>query len=104
MAKFYGAIGFAIMEETKPGVYEENITERYYYGDIFKNFRNYQQSGNVNDNVNISNQISIISDFFGNQHYSEIRYVELNGTRWKVTSIDIQYPRLVLSVGGVYNG
>lgn len=104
MAKFYGAIGFATTDETKPGVYREKLTERFYYGDVYKNTKNYQQSGNVNDNITISMQISIISDNFGNQHCSEIRYVVLNGVRWKVSSFEIQHPRLVLTVGGVYNG
>lgn len=104
MAKFYGNIGFASVEETNPGVFEEIVHERKYYGDVIKNNRGYQNSGNVNDNLTISNEISIISDHYSNDNYANIRYVEYMGVKWKVTDISIQYPRLILSVGGVYNG
>lgn len=104
MSKFYGSIGFATTEETKPGVWVEKIIEKNYYGDVIKDTQSNQNSGNVNDNITISKRISIVSDLFANKHYSNIIYAELKGIRWKVTSIDIEYPRLVLSVGGVYNG
>ena len=104
MSKFFGTIGFSICEETKPGVWKDSIVEKQYYGDVIKSIRNNQNSDKVNDDITISNEISIISDLFANKNYSSIRYVELNGTRWKVNQINIQYPRLVLSVGGLYNG
>lgn len=104
MAKLYCKVGYATVTETSPGVYEEQIDERYYYGDLVKNSRNLQTAGQVNDNVNISNEISIVSDPYANQNFHSMRYVEFMGTKWKVTSISVQYPRLVLAVGGVYNG
>lgn len=105
MAKFYGKIGFSNQQvETKPGVWKNEIVEKTYFGDVFKNTKSYQNSGNVNDDVRISNEISIVADIFANEHYSDICYVELNGAKWKVTNISIQYPRLVLTIGGVYNG
>lgn len=104
MAKFHGKVGYSIAKETSPGVYEDEITEHEYYGDIFKNTTSSQSASQVNDNVTISNEISIISDPFAITYYSYIRYVKFKGIKWKVTSINIQYPRLVLTVGGVYNG
>lgn len=104
MAKFHGKVGYSIAKETRPGVYEDEITEREYYGDLLKNTTSSQQAGQVNDNVTISNEISIISDPFAITYYSSIRYVEFKGVKWKVTNINIQHPRLVLTVGGVYNG
>ena len=104
MAKWYGAIGFANVEETKPGVWTEQITIRNYYGDLGRNTRRLQSSDKVNDDINISNEISIVSDPYANQNFHSIRYVEFMGTRWKVSNIEVQYPRLILSLGGLYNG
>ena len=104
MAKYYGIIGFAVFKETKPGVYQDEIAERDYCGDFLRNIKNYQNSGNANDNLTISSQISIIADEYAYSYYSNIRYITINGTKWKVTSIDIQFPRFIISVGGLYNG
>lgn len=101
--KFFGNIGFAETVETKPGVFRPTIVERPYYGDLIKNNRRLEGTNQVNEDVNISNQISVLSDPYANQNYHAIRYVEFMGTKWKVTSIDVQFPRLVLSFGGVYN-
>lgn len=103
MAKFYGNVGYAVMTETAPGVWSEQIYERPYYGDVLRNFRRLQGTSNLNDDVNIGNEISIISDPYANQNFHAIRYVEFMGTKWKVPSVDVQYPRLILSLGGVYN-
>lgn len=104
MAKYYGNIGYAETVETSPGVHTEVITERAYFGDVFRNNRNLQSSGGVNDNIDISNEISIVADPFAYQNFHSMRYAEFMGTRWKITKVDAQqYPRLVLSLGGVYN-
>lgn len=102
MAKFYGAIGYAQTVETEPGIWKEVITERNYYGELNRNSRNLQTSGNVNDNVNISNEISILADPYANEHIYSMRYVEFMGAKWKVNSVEVKYPRLILSVGGLY--
>ena len=104
MAKWYGVIGYAVTVETDPGVWEETITERSYYGDTIRNTRMLQNSGEVNDNVNISNQISIVADPYANQNIYALRYIEFMGTKWKITNVDVQYPRLILTIGGVWNG
>lgn len=104
MAKFYGAIGYGKSIETSPGVWEDQITERMYYGDLIRNSRRLQSSGNLNDNINISNQISIIADPYANENFHLMKYASFMGTKWKITDIEVQYPRLILTVGGVYNG
>lgn len=103
MAKFYGKVGFMKTEETSPGDWEEQINERYYYGDVTRNMRRWDSSSNQNDNLNINNEISIVSDPYAVQNFHAIRYVEWMGALWKVNSVDVQYPRLTLSIGGVYN-
>ena len=105
MAKFYGAIGYGITSETSPGVWTDSIVERNYRGDVLQNYRKISQGESINDKIDVSNRLSIISDPFAMQHFHSIKYVKWMGAAWKVTTIDAsQYPRLILSVGGVYNG
>lgn len=103
MAKFYGKIGYIQSVETEPGIWEEQAVERNYYGDITKNISRYQSNGTVNDDITISNMISVVADPYANENFQHIRYVEFMGTKWKVTNVEVQYPRLILSLGGVYN-
>lgn len=102
MAKFYGTIGFVKNVETSPGVYEDQIVERKYYGNVINRMRSLAMDG-VNDNINISDEISIVADPFANENYFAIRFVEYMGAKWKVQSISVQSPRINLSLGGLYN-
>lgn len=104
MAKFYGKIGYANTVETKPGVYEEQIVERSYYGDLIRNTRRLQSADQVNDNINISNEISIVADPYATNNFHTMRYVVFMGTKWKISNVEVSYPRLILTLGGVYNG
>ena len=104
MAKWYGVIGYAETVEIEPGLWEEKIVERPYYGDITRNTRKLQSSGSVNDNVNISNLLSIVTDPYANLNFYAMRYVEFMGSKWKVTDVEVQSPRLILTLGGLYNG
>lgn len=104
MARFYGAIGYAETVETAPDVFNETIQEHFYYGFITRNTRRLQTSDQVNDDVTVSNVISIVADPYAEQNFHAIRYASFMGTKWKVTSVEVQYPRLLLTLGGVYNG
>ncbi len=105
MARFYGAIGYGVAEETSPGVWTDNIIEHYYSGDVLRNGSNRSASSDsTNDNITINNQFSIVADPFAYQNFHNMRYIEFMGTKWEITNIDVEYPRLTLSVGGVYNG
>ena len=104
MAKWYGAIGYAETSETTPGVWTEQITERNYYGDLTRNTRRLQTADQLNDNINISNEISIVADPYANQNFHSMRYAKFMGTAWKITAVEVQYPRLILTLGGEYNG
>lgn len=103
MAKFYGAIGFAETVETTPGVWEHQIVERNHRGELTRNNRRLQTTSQVNDNLNISNQISILADPYADQNFHSIIYAKFMGAKWKVTDIEVQPPRLILTLGGVYN-
>lgn len=104
MAKWHGVIGYAETIETEPGMWEEKITERKHYGDVIRNNRRLQTVDQLNDNINVSNEISIVADPYANKHIYAMRYVEFQGSKWKVSSVDVQYPRLILTLGGLYNG
>lgn len=104
MAKWYGIVGYAQTVETAPDVWEEQMTERPYFGDVIKNTRRLQSGDRLNDSVVVSNEISILSDPFANENFHSIRYVTFMGAKWKVSNVEVQYPRLILSVGEVYNG
>ena len=104
MAKWYGKVGYVTTEETEPGIWATKVTEVLYSGDLLKNISKWVTSNKVNDDLNVANQISIIADPFAYQNFSSIKYVEFMGAMWEVSSAEVQYPRLILTVGGVYNG
>lgn len=103
MAKFFGLIGYAVTSETAPGVWSENITERNYSGDVMRNTRRLEAGDQLNDNLTINNMISIIADPFACQNFHTMRYVKWMGASWKIVKVEVQRPRLILTIGGVYN-
>lgn len=103
MAKFYGEIGFINIEETKPGIWEEKINERPYYGDVTKSISRFQSSDKINDDISLNNTISIVADPYANENFQYMRYVKFMGAKWKITNAEIQYPRIILGIGGMYN-
>lgn len=104
MAKWFGTIGFADTVEIRPGVWEEQITEAKYYGDVIKNSRSLQTGDQVNDSINIANQFSIVADPFAKNHFHKMRYIEYLGAKWKISTVEDQRPRLILTIGGLWNG
>lgn len=103
MAKFYGNIGYHVQVETRPGVWQEQITKRTYFGDIIRMTSKMRDGKNLNDDLTIDNRISIVADAFAYDNFSSMRYVEWMGSLWKITSVEVQRPRLILTIGGVYN-
>ena len=103
MTKFFGKIGYAMTQETKPGVWMDQIMEREYYGDLLRNSYRFQTSDKVNDDVSIANEFSIIADSFAEDNFHLMKYIEFEGTKWKITNVEVRYPRLNLTVGGIYN-
>jgi hypothetical protein len=104
MAKFHGVIGYVQTEETAPGVHSEVVTERICSGDILRNNQRWEKSEHLNDNLVINNQFSIIADAFAYENLPNMRYLQWMNTRWKIITMEIRRPRLILTVGGVYNG
>lgn len=104
MSKFRGMVGFVKFEE-KDNKWNEKTIEYPYYGEIIKNARKLQAvNDQINNNVVIANDISIIANPYARENFQYIRYVVFMGTKWKVENVTVQYPRLLLSLGGIYNG
>lgn len=103
--KYYGKIGFGFANvETAPGVFDTEIVEKTYRGDVLRNSKRFETSEYRNDDLNISNEFSIVADAFAYQNFQSIRYITYMGAKWKVNNVEVRHPRLILTVGGVYNG
>lgn len=104
MAKYYGEIGYATSEETVPGVYTDVIVERPYYGDVIRNTRTLSEGEYLNNDLSVGNSISVVADAYANEHFFNMRYIKWAGALWTVQTVEVQSPRLLLRLGGVYNG
>lgn len=104
MNKWYGKVGYVETVEVDPGRWEEQETVRQYYGELVKKSSKFRTSGNVNDDRDVSVELSIVADSYGDLHFHSIRYVEFGGVKWKVNTVEPKRPRLILSLGGEYNG
>lgn len=106
MARFSGLVGFVKTERTKPGVSQEIVTEKGpYFGDVKRASLALQQTNTVNTDIRTTNLIEIVaSDTYVVENFSAIRFVEWAGVCWTVTEVTVQRPRLILRLGGVYNG
>ena len=104
MAKFYGQIGYTVSVNDGYGVWTDQVTERTYKGDIVRNTRRWEQGESINDDLSLTNNISVIADKFCLDNLSAMKYVKWRGNYWKITNVEIQEPRVILTLGGVYNG
>lgn len=102
--KFFGKVGYGTTVEKAKGVWVNEIVEKDYYGDIVTNSRRLESGEGLNDDISVGNSISIVADAYAMNHFFAIKYVEWAGTRWKVSNVDVKSPRLILRLGGIYNG
>ena len=105
MAKFYGEVGYGVSTDKGNGVWVDEIVEYKYYGDVIRNTRKLIEGQSVNNDITVNNSISIVADEYARGHFFAIRYIKWAGTLWIVSEVDAsQPPRLILRLGGVYNG
>lgn len=106
MAKFYGKVGYGntVEKPTKSGIWVDEITERNYRGDVVRNTRYLREGEYLNNDIFVSNSISIVADAYAYEHFFAIRYVSWAGTLWTVSNVTVERPRLLLRLGEVYNG
>ena len=103
MNKFYGTIGFVKTEETAPGVWTARTEEHGYCGDLIRNYFRNDPGSKVNPDVNINNQVSIVCDPYALENFQFIKFVRFLGTAWRVSSVEVDYPRLTLTLGEAYS-
>ena len=103
MAKFSGKIGYISTVETEPGIWEEKAIEKQYYGDLVKNTSRFTVSDSTNDDITISNNISIVADQYACNNYMYMRYVVFMNSKWKISNAELAYPRIILTLGGQYH-
>lgn len=106
MARFHGAVGYGETVEDPPdsGKWVLQITERSYLGDVVRNISQVESGMGLNDDIRVSNQVSIVADSFVIEHFTKIKYVMWMGVAWTVTDVEVRPPRLILSLGKVWNG
>lgn len=104
MTKYAGMIGYATLRETEPGVWEDTFEERKAYGDILRNSLRFTAAQEINDDLTFSGRLSILSDPFSRENFHRIRYATINGIKWRVNSVEANYPRMTLFLGGPYDG
>lgn len=104
MAKFYGEIGYGESVETRPGVWEDVVVEKKYYGDVLRNTRQLEEGDKVNNDLSVGNSISIVADAYAGEHFFAMRYIRWAGALWTISNVEVKSPRLILRLGGVYNG
>lgn len=104
MAKYICTIGFRRDQEVHSGVWKEVISERRYVCEVLQNIKRYETGDKVNDDLTINNRFSILADAYARQNFFAMRYLVWMGTKWKVNTVEVAHPRLLLTVGGVYNG
>lgn len=104
MAKFYGKIGYAESVETTQGVWEDQIVTHSYYGDVTSTTSRWERGESKNDDLDISNSISILADAYAYKNFSAMKYIEWMDQKWKIKSVQVKRPRLILTIGGVWNG
>lgn len=104
--KFYDAVGYAVSAERPEGsgVWEDVITERKLYGEVIKDNRALTEGDKVNHDISFRNRFSLVADGYAKENYGDIKYIMWRGIRLLVTDIDVQFPRIILTPGGVYNG
>lgn len=102
--RFFGKVGYGVPTESAPGVWEDVISEADYYGDVIRNTKQSDPGDHLHDNIRVDNSISIVADDKALQDFMHIRYIRWSGTVWTVTNVEVRRPRLILSLGSVYNG
>lgn len=104
MARYYGKIGFYFDGvEVRPGVWQPIIEERDAFGDVIRNTKRTENQGYVNDNIVLNSQISFVADSYAIDNFQRIKYATYMGTKWAVSSAEVAFPRIILTLGGVYN-
>lgn len=103
MEKFNGNIGFKDIEEVTRGVYVNNVIVRHYTGDTIRLTRQLESTDHVNPDIKMNIEFSILGDTYAHNNFLNMLYIEYKGVKWVINTVDPQYPRLIVTIGGEYN-
>ena len=103
MAKFAGLVGYVTQAETAPGVWSPVEQTRMMKGDFYMESSRHQNGDKVNKDIALNHRVSLVGDSYTFENYYAIRWIEIEGVKWEVTSIEVKRPRLIVNLGGLYN-
>lgn len=104
MAKYAGLVGYVSLVESPPGVWNQVSNPKRMRGDIIRQSSSNQNGDKVNSDITLNHRVSLIGDAYSLGNYSDIKWIEIDGKKWEVNSIEIQRPRIIVTLGGVWNG
>lgn len=103
MTRFFGEVGY-VTTTRSGGVSEYIATERQYYGNELRSLRYFRQGESILGEVSQQTRISVLADGYMLENYYDIRYLMKAGVAWTVSSVEVERPRLILTLGDRYNG
>lgn len=108
MAKYAGLVGYVTQEEKVPGVWSTVADPKPMRGDIIRASASSQNDGRlssdkINKDVTLNHRVSLVGDAYAFGNYYNIKWIEIDGAKWEVSSVELQRPRLIVTVGGLWN-
>lgn len=100
--KWFGEIGYFVESNNVDGIVTDSFITQQYYGDIIKDYKTNTSENAVNEDFELSNRISVVADPYLISHFHKIAWISFMETKFKVRSVELQYPRLIVSLGGVF--
>lgn len=104
MAKFAGLVTYVTQVESRPGIWTDESISRLMRGDMLRKGSVGQNDDKVNSDISLNHRVSLVGDEYALNNYYDIKHIQLNGREWEVTSVEVQHPRLILTIGGLWNG
>jgi hypothetical protein len=110
MSKYAGLVGYVTQEESVPGVWSQVEKTSTMKGDIIRqsstngNGARISDTGKINDDISLSHRVSLLGDAYAFNNYYAIKWIKIDGHKWQVTSVELQRPRIIITVGGLWNG
>jgi len=96
-------VGFQHFRETAHSVYRDDQVVRSYPAFVNRVMvRPVVQDDSSVEDVQLSNQVSFLTDWYSTKYIDNIRFVKWRGNRFRVRSVTWQYPRIVLDIGAPY--
>lgn len=103
MARYSGLVGYVTQEETVPGVWSPVENPRTMKGEIIRQSSTNPDHGKINSDISLNHRVSLWGDAYAFDSYYAIKWIQIDGRKWEVTSVEIKRPRIIVTVGGLWN-